>query len=571
MPLLWLSSSSLLGQTDPGDPGPNDVTRVEYNFGDTAFTPPALGVAVEVIASVHYPTDLPAGPYPLILFLHGRHATCYQGTTAFLQWPCSVGRTPIPSYQGYDHIASLMASNGYIVVSIGANGINAVDNNYADLGMLARAQLAQHHLGRWNTWNTTGGAPFGTTFVGKVNLGAVGTMGHSRGGEGVARHYVLNADLGSPYTIKAVLPLAPVNFDRPLVNDVPLDVVLCYCDGDVSDLQGVHYFDDARYVLGDQSAKYTMVIMGGNHNFFNVIWTPGEFPAGTFEDWADIVPGGTSDPHCGTVAGNRRLTAAQQRAAGRAYVVGFFRLHVGGETTFAPLFKGDTAPPSSSQLATGDIFVSYHPPDSPTARRDVNRLLTGVNLTTNTLGGSVTQSGLNPYNLCGGPIPQPGQCLPSSQSTARQPHTVPSARSSARGLSQLRFGWDDLNATYQNDLPVGSRDVTGFPVLQFRAAVNFADTRNAAGVSKDFTVTLTDGAGNTATRRISDASGALFYPPGSTSVTPLPKILLNAIRMKLSDFTGYDQLDRADVRSIRFSFDQQDTGAVLMTDLRFAD
>jgi hypothetical protein len=149
------------------------------------------------------------------------------------------------------------------VASIGANGINAQDNSVADLGMLARAQLIQRHLDIWNTFNTTGGPPFGSAFVGNVDLSKVGTMGHSRGGEGVVRHFILNEDAGSPYGIEAVLPLAPTDFNRSVINEVPLAVLLPYCDGDVADLQGIHFFDDARYsVAGDPTAKHKIVVMG---------------------------------------------------------------------------------------------------------------------------------------------------------------------------------------------------------------------------------------------------------------------------------------------------------------------
>src|SRR3712207_7203125 len=41
----------------------------------------------------------------LIVFLHGRHVTCYRGTTTALRWPCRTTEQPIPSYQGYDYIA----------------------------------------------------------------------------------------------------------------------------------------------------------------------------------------------------------------------------------------------------------------------------------------------------------------------------------------------------------------------------------------------------------------------------------------------------------------------------------
>lgn len=552
---------------DPGLPGTFAVTRAEYTFGDTAFTPPGFPGPVEVTASVHFPSDLSGGPFPLLVFLHGRHGTCFKGHTAFLEWPCAQGRSPIPSYQGYDYISQTLASHGYIIVSISANGINARDNSVFDLGMLARAQLIQHHLDIWNDFNSSGGAPFGTLFVGKVDLQNVGTMGHSRGGEGVVRHFGYNQSLGSPYDIDAVFPLAPVDFSRPVINNVEQAVLLPYCDGDVSDLQGVHFYDDARYnVPGDLSRKHTILVMGANHNFYNTIWTPGLFPAGTADDWFAFVRGGRSDPHCGRVPGNHRLSDAQQRGTGLAYISAFFRTYIGGETQFLPVLQGDAPAPPSAQ--TNELFVSYHAPDSAVFRRDVNRLLDAGNLTVNTLGGLVTQNGLTPYELCGGEAPQPRFCLPA-QPNARQPHTTPSARASEkRGLSQLKFGWDSPTAFWQNDLPAGSRDVSGYAVLQFRATVNFEDARNLPGQAQDFSVRLTDGAGTSATTKVSNWSQALFFPPGGPRVTPLPKIVLNTIRIPLSAFAG---ITLTDVQAIRFMFDQRPSGALLVSDLAFAD
>src|SRR5215207_1777459 len=99
-------STALAQVPDPGTPGSAAVTLEEYNFGDTAFQPSNFPGPVELRASIHYPTNLPAGPYPVILFLHGRHATCFTGGTAFLQWPCSIaGSQTIPSYKGYDYVS----------------------------------------------------------------------------------------------------------------------------------------------------------------------------------------------------------------------------------------------------------------------------------------------------------------------------------------------------------------------------------------------------------------------------------------------------------------------------------
>ncbi|HEY0003710.1 MAG TPA: hypothetical protein VGB17_02780 [Pyrinomonadaceae bacterium] len=550
---------------DPGATGPYAVTREEYNYGNQAFQPTGFPISVELIASVHHPTDMTNGPFPLIVFLHGRHSTCYKGSVTGLRWPCRSTEQPIPSYQGYDYMAQKLASNGYIVISISANGINAYDNQVADYGAKARAELMQRHLDQWRSFNTTGAAPFGTKFVGKVDLTRVGTMGHSRGGEGVVRHFSYNASLGSPYNVRAVLPLAPVDFSRFVINNVALEVVLPYCDGDVNDNQGVHYFDDARYnVAGDTGAKHTVQVMGGNHNYFNTVWTPGLFPAGTADDWSAYTSGGTSDPQCGTVSGNKRLTAAQQQGVGLAYTSAFMRVYVGGESQFLPILTSAAPPPASAQ--TTNLHVSYHAPDSATTRRDVNRLLTSTNLATNTLGGATTQSGLTPHDLCGGDSPQPAQCLPSTQATTRQPHTVASALSTRRGLSQLRTGWGAINSTYTNDLPLGSRDVSGFQALQFRVSLNYNDTRNTANAPQNFSVILTDGTGATSIVRLSDYSDALFFPPGS--VASVPKIFLNTVRLPLSAFAG---VNLSDIRSVQFKFDQTSTGALQVSDLAFAN
>ena len=562
--VILLVSPTFAQVPDPGAPGPLAVTREEYNFGDTAFQPSNFPGPVELLASIHYPTNL-QGPYPVILFLHGRHATCFKGGSQLLQWPCTTnGSQPIPSYKGYDYTSEVLASHGYVVVSISANGVNAVDNSVFDLGALARAELMQKHLDILNTFNTTGGAPFGTKFVGKFDLSRVGTMGHSRGGEGVVRHYVLNNSLGAPYGIKAVFPLAPVDFNRFVVNNAALNVLLPYCDGDVSDLQGVHFYDDARYnVPGDQAPKHYELVMGANHNFFNTIWTPATSPfPGAANDWLAFVPGGHSDSQCGSGTGNQRLSDAQQRGTGLAYMTAFFRAYVGGETQFIPILTGDAPPPPSAQ--TSNLFVSYHAPDNPELRLDLNRLLDNSNLTVNTQGAAVTPTGLAPYELCGGPAPQPQKCLPA-ESNSRQPHTTPSARSPLRGLSQLNTGWNSLTGNYKNDLPPVLGNVSSFQAIQFRVSVNFADPRNLAGLPQDFRVVLTDASGSSASVRVSDVSSALFFPPGE--VGPVPKVVLNTVRVPLTAFGG---VNLKTVRSVQFAFNERVQGAVLITDVAFA-
>ena len=72
---------------------------------------------------IQYPEGQ-TGPFPVVLFLHGRHGTCYDG------WgidddDCA---NPIPSYRGYEYISRNLASHGYAVISVDANDINDNDS-----------------------------------------------------------------------------------------------------------------------------------------------------------------------------------------------------------------------------------------------------------------------------------------------------------------------------------------------------------------------------------------------------------------------------------------------------------
>jgi hypothetical protein len=568
---LGSAKSQVIPQSNPNAPnptvpGPHPVTTAEYNLGDSAAKVGDFPGPVELRGSVTYPADLAGSLHPLVVFLHGRHATCFQGTTAFGGWPCAAGQQPIPNHHGYDYIAHNLASYGYVVVSISANGITAADL-IADGGAQARALLIQDHLNLWNTFNTIGGPPFGSLFVGAIDMQNIGTMGHSRGGEGVIRHFQLNQSIGSPFGVKAVFAIAPIDFNGETINEAPFAVTLPYCDGDVGTLEGVHYYDDSRYnVPGDPAGKHALLVMGANHNFYNTVWTPGLFPAAASDD-SKL----TADPVCrpGGLE-SERLTPDQQQADGLVSVTSFFRSYLGHETQFLPLLATGTF---SKQIDPATVHASYHPPDQPLFRSDLNRFLDPTSLTTSAVGGAIAETGLTPYGLCGGGGAEPTPCLPDFPPVS-QPHYDGIQRHGA--LSQLQAGWNDRSATYTYFLPPGSRNVAGFQALQFRAGVNFTDIRNfqqppppphpfrvADPDAQDFTITMMDGAGSLASVKVSQvAPGSLFFPPGST-----PKSVLNTVRIPLKAF---EKLDMSDIRQIDFKFDRTPTGAIMVTDIAFA-
>lgn len=557
---------------EPDATGDFAVQRDEYGLGDAAFFPPSLGAPVELRGVIHSPVDLDAGPFPLVIALHGRHVTCYDpgipnGGDPFanvsVEWPCLGNHEPIPSYLGYEYWAANLASHGYVVVSIGANGINAADDAVDDRGARARAELIAAQLELWTAFNTT--AEYGTEFNGSVDLENVGLIGHSRGGEGVAAFVALDAEQNLPYTIGAALLLAPTDYNRILVAGIPLAVILPYCDGDVFDLQGAHYYDDSRYAAaGDPAPKYIFEMAGSNHNFYNTVWSPTSFTAGgATDDFADLEAFLGTDPACSGNGGSSRLGEGEQQASFVAYANAFFRTHLGGETEFVLSLRGDDPPPVAATAAA--VRTSYMPADLPTERLIVNRVASEASLQTNDLGEAVQATRVQGYALCGvgpgGGIENYAHCVndpgmfEGDLFEGRQPH-VP-------GLAQLRLGFVG-GATWTNALPAGT-DVSGFRALQFRAAVDFESPQFAGPV--ELTVVLVDGSGVRATAVTDGVPAAVgqIYPV-------VPKLLLHGVRIPIAAFVaeGDDVLDTTDLARIELVFDAGG-GAILISDLAFVD
>jgi hypothetical protein len=549
---------------DPGVMGTHAVLKGEYNLGDEAFTPPPaamIGADLEVRGSVHYPSDLANGPYPVLVWLHGRHTTCYQTSNPSntqLDWPCPAGYQPITSYAGYDYAARTMASHGYVVISISANAINANDASLSDKGGNARGVLVQHHLDLWNAWSSTDSTgPFGSLFIGALDLQNVGTMGHSRGGEGVIFNYEYNQSLGSPYGINAVLTLAPIDQNRHFINQVALMNIAPYCDGDVTNLPGVYYYDDARFFDNtDEQPKHNVLLLGANHNFFNTVWTPGSYIAGTADDWLYV--GSSTSNHCGPSSGTSgRLDTTQQKAIFNAYAAAFFRRYVGGEEVFDPLLTTDVlTPPASALVDSTEIYVSFHP--GRTDRLDLNTTDSLGRDVINTMGGTVSLGpSMTSSPICGGGITM--TACDAGLGSSQRPHR---GTSTTDGLGQMRLEWSATNAYYDNEVPVAYQDLSEVQSLLFRACLNFPVTSVA---NLNFDVQLIDSAGNVSSQPVRNHTHAFFKQPGTASFL-LPKLVFNTVRIPISSFSGVD-LHR--IRHVRFAFDLTASSSILVSDLAF--
>ncbi|GIF16669.1 hypothetical protein FHX34_10824 [Actinoplanes teichomyceticus] len=342
---------------DPGVPGPYRTITGEYALDPVPL--PGLARPVEMQAVVVAPADTPVAR-PLALFLHGRHFTCFAGADPQRisgDWPCPPTTDPVPSHRGYLQAQQLLASQGYITVSISANGINAQDL-LADGGAQARSSLVRLHLAHWAQWAGAqrSAAPEAVRAAPPADMSKVLLVGHSRGGEGVNRAAMdsltvppaaqdgYRGEVG--WTIRGMVLVGPTNRGHNPVPDVPSVTILPGCDGDVADLQGQMYVDGTRGVSRGAALHAALYVVGANHNFFNTEWTPGQATAPAFDDFVSPDRG-----VCTPGLGAGRLTATQQQNVGATYLAAAARLFIAGDDGVRPLLDGSAVRAPSADPA----------------------------------------------------------------------------------------------------------------------------------------------------------------------------------------------------------------------------
>lgn len=481
--------------------------------------------------------SLPAGTerYPVVLFLHGRHAICSSPSMAI-----NCPGTMIPSHKGYDYILDVLASRGFIAISVDAYDIQPSNSstNYE-----ARGRLVLEHLNRLRDWDLNGTDPFGGKFQNRIDLTRIGLVGHSRGGEGVIAATEINVAEAAAYghAILAVAAIAPTDQQSTTswnAKYAPYFLLTGSADGDVRNQGGFRIYDRA-FPTGatPQHEKTTAWVYGANHNYFNTIWTP---------DALLPVPHGfphASDDFQPTWTGTR-ITAGEQRQVALVTLSAFFQWWLQGTVPYREVFTGRL---EIASMVNDQMHWSFQDPD----RLVIDDFEQSPHvLTTNTAGGAVTVT-----------------AAPAAEEFFDDTSWDPSASGLFHRTWGARLAWSS-SSSMESELPAAIQDVSAYTHLSFRVTqIHDGGVLNPVGGAKNLEVNLVDTDGDSAmwaqdTDRFTD----IPYPYERSLVSRLYQ--MKTVRIPLQNFTMNNSgVDLAKIAKIVIGF--PGAGLVAIDDLQF--
>jgi hypothetical protein len=530
----WFRVVSVAAEGDGGATSSRRAFRIApelYQLDDVPV--PGIPFATTLYGVVRHPTALSEGPFPFVLMLHGNHGNCRDTPTADDDYcvtgndhECSdPGAATMPNAEGYTYLLETLAAHGFVTVSISANALNCRDDF-----ILERSALIVEHLRQWNAWSSGGGGPFGGTFVGAIDTGRVGLMGHSRGGDAIAHvHEVLEQAPIAGLTVRSLFAVAPTDYHQAVIPEAELAVLLPSCDGDVAPLHGKNHFDRAL-AFDDGAHRAQVFYIGGNHNFFNTEWK--------LSEWELF---GFGDPFCmpDDEALKREQTAMLEGVLGS-----WFWTSLGEESEPEPFVRADAPSPTAFDLwadAPLELRWSY----SSSNRALIDDFSAAGAPAINALGEVNTFENWYLFEAC--------------FANACDPYFL-------HERNVVRLLWEQGNvplATFW----LGGYDTGDFGTLSFRV-VSRRSTLNDGLDTQDFVVRLRDTGGNEVSFLLSEWKTLSHLYPHSNPVE-----VLETVRLTLPEIAALEPtLDLGALESLQLEMTALDrSGSVIVADIELAD
>ncbi|CAF1582385.1 unnamed protein product [Adineta ricciae] len=227
-------------------------------------------------------------PRPIVILVHGNHLSTES------------------SEIGYEYLGTMLASQGFIAVSVDMNFLNAAPTfsqiGYGKLSQMIKYDLDYHRgpelvaraimiletLKQLRLWNEQ----LTNRFYKKLDLENIGLMGHSRGGEAIVIAHLFNKLKFLPdyptnisfnnynFGIKALFSISGTNDDyMPLgrslqLRDVTMFAIHGIYDGDLMSFLFQAKLANLRFTPNTKDYKFkgSLYIHQANHGQFNTAW-----------------------------------------------------------------------------------------------------------------------------------------------------------------------------------------------------------------------------------------------------------------------------------------------------------
>lgn len=259
------------------------------------------------------------GPFPLVLIVHGNH--------------------PMQDFSdpGYEYLGELMASRGFIFVSVDENFLNGSISDFRkglEKENDARGWMLLEHLRQWKEWSLD---PTHVLYR-KVDMDKLALIGHSRGGEAVAHAAMLNRldyypddatiPLGYHFNIQSIVAIAPVDGQYMPGGSLTKIKDVCYLgihgaqDQDVESFDGLKQFERISFTDSMYRFKAGIYISGANHGQFNSSWGDND----------------ASASFSGMLNKKQLMDSKDQETIAKVYISAFLETTLHQKDSFLPLF-----------------------------------------------------------------------------------------------------------------------------------------------------------------------------------------------------------------------------------------